>query len=67
MVKRLAITNDFKNSTKRKVYEAEYFVSHYKDGDYIRIFIDREDDRRQVITLNRERFYEFKKAINLIA
>lgn len=60
---KISISNDFKNSTKRKVFEAEVFIAKYNNGEYYRIFIDREDERRQIITLDKERFKEFKEMI----
>ena len=63
---KLKISNDFKNSIKRKEFNAESFIAKYNDGEYYRIFIDRDDDRRVLISLNKEEFKDFKEAINNI-
>ena len=57
------ITNDFKQSSKRKVYDSEVFVAGYGGGEYFRVFIDREDDRRIVITFTGDELRQFSKMI----
>ncbi len=50
----VTLTSDFKNSTTRKVFDCEIFVARYNNGEYYKIFCEREDDRRQVMTLSGE-------------
>ena len=51
------VTNDFKNSSKRKLFNAKFFIAKYNPTKQnpetnFRFIIDREDDRRLVLTLS---------------
>lgn len=53
------ITNDFKNSSKRKLFNATFFIGKYnptKQNPEInfKFIIDREDERRVVLTLSED-------------
>ncbi len=59
-----SITSDFKNSRKRKDIKSEMFLAKYNQGDYFKLFIDREDGRRQIIDFTDQEFNDFKEMIN---
>ena len=60
------ITNDFKNSTKQKTFDFDLFAAHYKRDNIYKIFIDRSDDRRIVITFTEEQKNDLKNLLNNI-
>ena len=65
------ITNSFKNSSKRKTFKAQFFVAKYNPTNHnpktnFKFIIDREDNRRLVLTLNEEEMNALINQLNSI-
>ncbi len=56
-----SITNDFKNSSKRKIFKAKFFIAQYPQSKSHKIIIDREDDRRLTLIFTDDEFNELKQ------
>lgn len=60
------VTSDYKNNRTLKKYSFDMFGAFYHSNNNYKIFIDRDDDRRQILIFSPEEFKEFKSFINNI-
>lgn len=63
------VTNDYKNSTTRKEFEASFFVAKYNPTKQnpetnFKFIIDREDGRRLVLKMTNDEMDNLLKQLN---
>ena len=65
------ITNDFKNSSKIKSFNAKFFVAKYNPTKHnpeinFKFIIDREDDSRLILTLSEDEINALIEQLKLL-
>lgn len=58
------ITSDFKNSNKKTTFDCEMYAARYNNGNYFKLFFDRSDERRQVLTMQGDEMANLLKGLN---